>query len=73
MSFVFACLPSPVIHCSEFIPASIACFLSQAIKKREQTEEPKTDDEETVEDVHDGELHLKYLVVNSAQPFISCY
>lgn len=28
----------------------------QAIKKREQQEEPKTDDDETVEDVHDGEL-----------------
>lgn len=27
----------------------------QAIKKREQQEEQKTDDEEPTEDVHDGE------------------
>ncbi|KAL0832119.1 hypothetical protein ABMA28_001588 [Loxostege sticticalis] len=30
-------------------------LIAQAIKKREQQEEPKTDDDETVEDVHDGE------------------
>ncbi|XP_050563002.1 protein lap4 isoform X5 [Spodoptera frugiperda] len=30
-------------------------LIAQAIKKREQQEEPKTDDEETAEDAHDGE------------------
>lgn len=41
-----------------FLLAYKAYFPLQAIKKREQAEEPKTDDEEPVEDVHDGELHL---------------
>ncbi|KAH9639428.1 hypothetical protein HF086_002117 [Spodoptera exigua] len=35
----------------------------EAIKKREQQEEPKTDDEETAEDTHDGECHINYIVL----------